>query len=192
MYGSRNNVVEVHPMKYNNTWSVVLIGVSKYFEDVFIFGVSKGLNKTLPFPRSPCIDLVFVAPSQVHKSSWYMLHYGGPTPKRHYAFANSRHVAAFNAGSLRGWAKQKKSMQELGKTHELVDKYRDGNGQLRWKGNKRLRSSELETHFSHSHIVRWVLESIFCKIWMCFPGYIYADAHQVITYILGIHVDQSK
>ena len=80
--------------------------------------------------------------AEVHKATWYMLHYGGPTPKRHYAFSNSRHVASLNAGSLRGWAKQKRAMQELGKTHELVDKYIDSNGQSRWKGNKRLRSSE--------------------------------------------------
>ena len=81
-----------------------------------------------------------IQPSQVHKASWYMLHYGGPTPKRHYAFSNSRHVSALNRGRLRGWVQKNKTVK--GKKHELVDKYKDSTGRQRFKGNKSLRASE--------------------------------------------------
>ena len=79
---------------------------------------------------------------EVHKASWYMIHYGGPTPKRHYAFSNSRHVASLNAGKLKGWAKKKRVLKAQGKHRELVQKYQDSRGQRRWKGTKALRSSE--------------------------------------------------
>ncbi|CAL1155213.1 unnamed protein product [Cladocopium goreaui] len=81
-------------------------------------------------------------PHAVHKTSWYMLHYGGPTPKRHYAFANTHHIDKLNLGQLRGWLQKKEALKELGQTYDLVDKYVDASGQPRWKGNKRLRSSE--------------------------------------------------
>lgn len=80
--------------------------------------------------------------SEVHKSSWYMIHYGGKTPKRHYAFSNSKHVAQLNAGQLLGWVHKKRALQEQGESYELVDKYTDSSGKARWKGNKRLRGSE--------------------------------------------------
>ncbi|CAK9002232.1 unnamed protein product [Durusdinium trenchii] len=71
-----------------------------------------------------------------------MLHYGGKTPKRHYAFSNSRHVAKLNAGKLTGWAKRKRALESLGQGTKLVDKYVDSQGKARWKGNKELRGSE--------------------------------------------------
>ncbi|CAK9093029.1 unnamed protein product [Durusdinium trenchii] len=76
-------------------------------------------------------------PTAVHKTCWYMLHYGSPTPKRHYAFSNSRHVARLDAGKLRGWEKRKGVLKTMGKSHDLVDKYVDSNGKARWKGNSR-------------------------------------------------------
>ncbi|CAL1142008.1 unnamed protein product [Cladocopium goreaui] len=81
-------------------------------------------------------------PHAVHNTSRYMLHYGGPTPKRHYAFANTHHIDKLNLGQLRGWIQKKEALTELGQTYDLVDKYVDASGQPRWKGNKRLRSSE--------------------------------------------------
>lgn len=86
----------------------------------------------------------FLPTSKVHKTSWYMIHYGGPTPKRHYAFSNSKHVARLDAGALKGWKHMKQTLQDAGQTVGLVDKYTDANGQTRWKGNKRLRSSEYD------------------------------------------------
>lgn len=79
-----------------------------------------------------------------------MIHYGGPTPKRHYALSNSKYIGQLDAGALRGWAKQKLTLKELGETRELVDKYQDANGQVRFKGNKRLRSSEWGAQFWRS------------------------------------------
>lgn len=81
---------------------------------------------------------------KVHKATWHMYHYGGPTPKRHYAFSNSRHVGRLDAGKLKGWATKKQALKDSGHGHELVDKYKDRDGQLRWKGNKNLRGSEYE------------------------------------------------
>ena len=84
-----------------------------------------------------------LCPCQVHKASWHMWHYGGKTPKPHYAFANSRHIARLNAGKLKGWAKHKKAMEEHGESHTLVEKYTDSEGRQRWKGTSKLRGSEL-------------------------------------------------
>lgn len=81
---------------------------------------------------------------QVHKVCWYMIHYGGPTPKRHYGFANSRHIGRLNLGKfdMKKWLKRKAQLQDEGKHHELVVKYKDASGKTRWKGTKKLRSSE--------------------------------------------------
>ena len=79
---------------------------------------------------------------QVHKAEWYMLHYGSPTPKRSYAFSNSRYVSNLNAGKLKGWSKMKRQLQAQGKSHELVLKYKDAGGKKRWKGSSNLRGSE--------------------------------------------------
>jgi hypothetical protein len=91
---------------------------------------------------------VLLCPCQVHKASWHMWHYGGKTPKPHYAFANSRHIARLNAGKLKGWAKHKKTMEEQGESHKLVEKYTDSEGRHRWKGTSKLRGSELGPQLS--------------------------------------------
>ena len=71
-------------------------------------------------------SFVLVLCSEVHKASWWMLHYGGPTPKRHYAYSNSHHVGALSAGALIGWAKEKAARErQTGKKSGLVDKYVD-------------------------------------------------------------------
>ena len=109
--------------------------MSIYLWDHF-FKISLYLVTLLVFPSSLAII-------QVHKSSWYMLHYGGPTPKRHYAFSNSQWVAKLDLGKLRGWAQRKKVLKTIGKGYDLVDHYIDAQGKKRWKGNRLLRSSEL-------------------------------------------------
>ena len=96
------------------------------------------MKKTNTISRGPAI-------AEVHRGTWYMLHYGGPTPKRHIAFANSIHVASLWAGKLKNWAKTKAKLKTQGEAVELVDKYMDGAGKRRWKGNKALRGSESGT-----------------------------------------------
>ena len=73
-----------------------------------------------------------------------MMHYGGPTPKRHYGFANSHHIGRLNLGKfdMKKWLKRKAELQAQGKHNELVVKYKDAEGKTRWKGTKKLRASE--------------------------------------------------
>ena len=71
-----------------------------------------------------------------------MLHYGGPSPKRHYALSNAAAVGKLWAGKLKDWANTKKQLAAEGKSVHYVQKYIDKNGKKRWKGNKSLRSSE--------------------------------------------------
>ncbi|CAL1130806.1 unnamed protein product [Cladocopium goreaui] len=79
----------------------------------------------------------------VHRTTWYMLHYGGPTPKRHVAWANSRHIGRLNLGRLIGWAKRKRELASRGQAPpQLVQKYFDKSGKRRYKGTSKLRSSE--------------------------------------------------
>ena len=44
---------------------------------------------------------------KIFRATWWMLHYGGPTPKRHYAYSNSRVVQRLSRGKLHGWKKRK-------------------------------------------------------------------------------------
>ncbi|CAL1167367.1 unnamed protein product [Cladocopium goreaui] len=81
-------------------------------------------------------------PHCVHKTTWYMLHYGGASPKPLFGFSNSKHVGKLNQGRLQGWATKKKSLKEKGTHKDLVIKYVDSNGRKRWKGSPDLRSSE--------------------------------------------------
>ena len=97
---------------------------------------------------------------KAHKVSWYMLHYGSPTPKKSYAYSNSRHVADLNAGKLRGWAKSKKALASVGKTHDLVVKYHDKKGHQRWKGGKHLRGSEYQPYLKQTCLRFKALEGI--------------------------------
>ena len=71
-----------------------------------------------------------------------MIHFGGPTPKPHYAYSNSRHVGRLNQGKLEGWSQKKKSLENQGLGKKLVTKYIDGKGKERWKGTRELQSSE--------------------------------------------------
>ena len=109
-----------------------------------------------PVPDHMANGMTHMRLSQVHKTSWYMLHYGGPTPKRHYAFANTHHIDKLNLGQLRGWLQKKEALKELGQTYDLVDKYVDASGQPRWKGNKRLRSSEPQPYFFKAYNIESV------------------------------------
>lgn len=79
---------------------------------------------------------------EVHKGTWYMLHYGGPSPKRHYALSNAAAVGKLWVGKLKDWSTKKKQLAAEGKSVRYVEKYIDKNGKKRWKGNRSLRSSE--------------------------------------------------
>ena len=77
-----------------------------------------------------------------------MLHYGGPTPKRHIAWANSYHIRYLDMGRLLGWAKRKREMRARGEVpKELVQKYIDKHGKRRYKGSRALKSSEVRVLF---------------------------------------------
>jgi len=72
-----------------------------------------------------------------------MLHYGGPTPKRHVGFSNSPHVGSLDMGRLQGWAKRKRQLKNQGKEPaSLVHKYIDKAGKRRYKGSSALKGSE--------------------------------------------------
>ena len=74
-----------------------------------------------------------------------MYHYGYETPKKLYAFCNSRQIGHLNQGQLLDWAQKKKDLRDKGKTKELVVRYEDSTGKKRWKGSSELRNSEWES-----------------------------------------------
>ena len=92
--------------------------------------------------------------TKVHRAWWYMLHYGGPTPKKHIAFSNSPHVAGLWMGKLKNWLQTKQKLKEAGKSVELVQKYVDKHGKKRWKGTKQLRGSESDAYLLASILFR--------------------------------------
>ncbi|CAL1136900.1 unnamed protein product [Cladocopium goreaui] len=74
----------------------------------------------------------------VVKVSWWMQHYQGPTPKRHYAYSNSRDVLSLDKGKLK--KHQRKPKEERIRT---ADVYKDRKGKLRYKGNANLRPTQI-------------------------------------------------
>jgi len=80
----------------------------------------------------------------VNRTSWWMMHYGGPTPKRHVAWCNSPNINFLDLGKLRGWAKHKRELEAKGNAPQpLVHKYIDKSGRRRYKGSRSLKSSEI-------------------------------------------------
>lgn len=73
-----------------------------------------------------------------------MLHYDGPTPKRHYGFANSAFISKLDLGKfdMKKWLKKKQALKDAGNHHDLVIKYKDAKGRTKWKGTSKLRASE--------------------------------------------------
>lgn len=64
--------------------------------------------------------------------------YGAETPKRHWAYANSRHVGGLSTGKLRGWAKRARANGGS----QACRRYRDKEGESRWHGTSRLKRTE--------------------------------------------------
>ena len=82
--------------------------------------------------------------SKVSRVAWWMHHYLGPTPKRHYLYSNSPVVARLDKGKLQGW--RNSSKKGLVKTSEIYIK----NGKKCYKGTAALRRSEpLGINFMH-------------------------------------------
>ena len=78
---------------------------------------------------------------QVFRTKWYMAHYGGATPKPHYAWGNSPHIAKLDKGRLVGWhAKQQQAGVTKVRTCEI---YKNKRGETCYKGTRNLRKSEL-------------------------------------------------
>lgn len=69
---------------------------------------------------------------------WWMQHYGAPTPKRHYGYANTPVVLNLDKGKLK--KSDRKPKEDRIKT---ADAYVDRNGVKRYKGNANLRPTEI-------------------------------------------------
>ena len=65
-----------------------------------------------------------------------MGHYKGCTPKRHWAYCNSRAIHRLDKGVLQGWKK--------GSSKNVVtaEHYIDGKGKKRYKGTSKLKGTE--------------------------------------------------
>lgn len=65
-----------------------------------------------------------------------MGHFGAPTPKRHYAFGNTKMILGLDRGVLRKW--KPKGGQKV----VTAQRYVDGNGVHRYKGTSSLKATE--------------------------------------------------
>ena len=90
---------------------------------------------TLEHP-SVCISV-----PEVSKVQWHMFHYGGATPKPHYAYGNSTSVSKLGIhGKLKGW---KEYCRQNPNRVRTAESYTDKAGKRRFKGNpKVLQASE--------------------------------------------------
>ncbi|CAK9018409.1 unnamed protein product [Durusdinium trenchii] len=82
----------------------------------------------------------------VYPFGWWMGMYGAPTPKRHKGFSNSKWAAAFNLGKLK--AKAFRAQQDPDQKSTV--RYEDKNGNMRWKGSSKLKSTQVyPVRFGH-------------------------------------------
>ena len=74
--------------------------------------------------------------AQTYTFKWWMGHYKGCTPKRHWAYCNSRAIHRLDKGVLQGWKK--------GSSKKVVtaEHYIDGKGKKRYKGTSKLKGTE--------------------------------------------------
>ena len=91
-----------------------------------------------------------------------MYHYGGMTPKKHYAYANSSTIASLWVQRLTGWTKIPKEEREKRKTTTV---YKDGKGKTRYKGNANLRRSEWYPQLLSSLHMVTNIKPWFCQVW---------------------------
>lgn len=73
-----------------------------------------------------------------------MAHYKSPTPKRHYAYSNTKTIHKIDKGVLQGWKKSN------AKKVVTAERYVDGSGRKRYKGTGQLRTTE-----TLDSIARW-------------------------------------
>ena len=81
----------------------------------------------------------YVCRNQVFRAKWYMAHYGGLTPKPHYAWSNSPYIVKLNAGRLVGWRGGHTHGASSVKTCAI---YKNKKGETCYKGTRQLRKSE--------------------------------------------------
>ena len=67
---------------------------------------------------------------------WWMAHFDSRTPKRHFAFGNSRVVLGLDRGVLRKWK------PKHGKKVTTAERYTDRSGKHRYKGTSSLKATE--------------------------------------------------
>ena len=105
-----------------------------------------------------------MSPAEVHRITWWMRSYGGPTPKRHVLYANSPAIQSLYKGRLVGWSKHIKAQDAAGVARvKTVDKYVDKSGQVRYKGSKGLRPSESETYLLQNVIFQTAMFNYTCE-----------------------------
>ena len=89
------------------------------------------LDSRLPlhlFGKS-CLSL---APRQTYKISFWMMNFGSRPPKRTSVIGNTREIIRLQTGRLR----------RASSTLKTTTKYRNRNGEVKFKGNKCLRSTQ--------------------------------------------------
>ena len=98
-----------------------------------------------------------------------MCHYSAPTPKRHYAYGNSKTIRKIDKGILQGWKKKA--------DHKTVEHYVDKQGKRRWKGTKSLKSTEIPGFNNFNSICmlssasRFLKPTYYDRIWQIYSKF---------------------
>ena len=82
------------------------------------------------------------ATSKVTRVSWWMMNYGGRTPKRHYLYSNSPHAAKLQAGKLRNYLRDGSQSPRS----QTCKHYINENGKRCWVGTSSLKQTERLAH----------------------------------------------
>ena len=103
--------------------------------------------------------------SEVTRVSWWMAHYGGLSPKRHYAWSNSPAIKRLDKGRLQ-WKKLKATLPY---TIETVKKYVDSENRTRYHGTGELRSTEWLGYKDWCILMKNATKVQFCTLCFCMP-----------------------
>ena len=81
---------------------------------------------------------ILPATAQVWRVGWWMAHYSSQTPKRHFAYSNSRHILRVDKGVL-----QWKNRVNREKAPKTVVQYKSKSGKSCYKGTPALKKTEI-------------------------------------------------
>ena len=108
------------------------------------------------------VDCMLHGSTKIWRQSFWMRHWGSPSPKRTSIWSNSWQIRLFNKGRL-----QRAEMKKC--NYPTSNKYKDRKGRARWSGNANLKSTQKPAYSTTKALQSSVVCARFFKViwWIC-------------------------